>query len=84
MGTRSKNPDYGFIERIVRSQGPIFYAVGSSSIGSAGAAYFLATRWEKLSEEFDDDAPLLVRLRLDPNDFRRCLEVQFSKRETTD
>jgi hypothetical protein len=79
----STNPYYGFIERIVSSQGPIFYTVGPSSIGSAGAAYFLATRWEKLSKEFDDDTPLLVRLRLDPNDFRCCLEVQFLKRETT-
>lgn len=83
MGERSKNSDRGFIQRIGSSQRYMFYAVGSSSIGSAGAAYYLATQWEKLSKEFDNDAPLLVRLRLDPNDFRRCLEVQFLKLETT-
>ena len=78
------DPYYGFIERIVSSQGPIFYAVGPSSIGSAGAAYFLATRWEKLSKECDDDTPFVVRLRFDPNNFRHCLEVLFLKLETTD
>lgn len=79
-----KDPYCGFVERRVRSQGHVFYAVGCSSMGSAGAAYYLATQWKKLSKEYDDDTDFLVRLRFDPEDFKRCLEVLFLKREIAD
>lgn len=70
------DPYYGFIERIVHPQGYIFYAVGSSSIGSAGAAYHLATQWKKLCRKHGD-GPFLKIIKVDRNNFKLCLETVF-------
>ena len=70
------DPYYGFIERIVHPQGYIFYAVGSSSIGSAGAAYHLATQWKKLCKKHGD-GPFLKIIKVDRNNFKLCLETVF-------
>lgn len=66
-------PCYGFIER---TQGHVFYAVGSSSIGSAGAAYHLATQWKRLYKKYGD-GPFLKVIKVDRNNFKLCLETVF-------
>lgn len=64
---------YGFVERIVdREQDRfVFYAAGISELATAGAAHFLITRWAYLHRKYPKDAPFLVVLCFETNNYKR-------------
>jgi hypothetical protein len=66
----------GFIQRVVDSGGTTcFYAAGCSTLGTIGAAYFLATKWRYLHGRFGDKISFCVLLQMDGQDFRKCAIV---------
>jgi hypothetical protein len=55
-----------------------FYVAGMSSLGTAGAAYFLAQRWSDLAKKYKSTKPFCVVLRIAEGD-PRVHEILFEK-----
>lgn len=55
-----------------------FYVAGMSSLGTAGAAYFLAHRWSELEKEYKSTKAFCIVLRISESD-RRAHQVLFEK-----
>ncbi len=74
------DPTCGFVERVVdhEQRRCAFYAAGRSALGTAGAAYFLITEWERLSRKYGSDAPFVVMLRFEGSDYKRW-SILFEK-----
>ena len=64
---------YSFVQRAVNdSTGAIaYYAAGMSSIGTMGAAYFLASKWRYLQNQYGHRQPFCIILRVSPEDYKR-------------
>ena len=65
---------YGFVERLIDTRHAnrhIFYVAGLSEIATAGAAQFLVTEWQRLSNKNGKQAPFLVMLRFEPTDLTK-------------
>ena len=61
----------GFVQRVVDqvSGQTAFYVAGMLSLGTTGAAYFLATRWAYLAEKYNNyKKPFCVVVRISEND----------------
>jgi hypothetical protein len=56
----------GFIQRVIDqvSGQTAFYVAGMSSLGTTGAAYFLAARWSYLAEKYKTSKPFCVVVRI--------------------
>jgi len=69
-----------FVERIVDHEADrsIFYVAGISELGTAGAAYFLMTEWERLHKKYGDSTSFVVMLRIEPTNFKRW-SIVFEK-----
>ena len=69
------DPALGFLERVVERQDAgtrfAFYVGGISEVATAGAAHFLAARWRQLERKYHGNAPFLVVLRIESDDYRR-------------
>lgn len=78
------NTLYGFIERIYDAdkQRSLFYVAGLSELGTAGAAYYLATHWHKIRKQFGDSKNFIVMLRFDPGDYTRQPVEVYAKEGT--
>jgi hypothetical protein len=63
----------GFVERLLdqKHNRLVFYVAGISELATAGAAYFLATRWKYLERRYPKGTPFLVVLRFESSDYRR-------------
>lgn len=70
----------GFVQRVIDqvSGQTAFYVAGMSSLGTTGAAYFLATRWSHLAEKYKTSTPFCVVVRITEND-PRGHEIVFEK-----
>lgn len=55
-----------------------FYVAGMSSLGTTGAALFLANQWKYLAKKYSGSKPFCVVLRIAPND-ASVHEVLFEK-----
>ncbi len=63
------DPSYSFVERIYDSQSnrTVFYIAGLSENSTVGAARFLASEWNRISDKYSDDSPFLILLKCDPS-----------------
>jgi len=62
-----------FVQRVVdQTTGQYaFYVAGMSSLGTTGAAYFLASRWQYLTNKYPGDKPFCIMLRISGTDARK-------------
>lgn len=76
----TSDPRCGFVQRVVdQVSGQVaFYVAGMSSLGTTGAAYFLAERWQYLAAKYRDSAPFCIVLRMSEAD-PRSHEILFEK-----
>ena len=67
------DPSCCFVQRAVdpTTRQYAFYVAGMSSLGTTGAAYFLASRWSYLADKYSGAKPFCVMLRLTSNDARK-------------
>jgi len=69
-----------FVQRAVdQATGQVaFYVAGPASIGTTGAAYYLASQWKGLSKRYPGSRPFCVMLRITSDDGRQH-EVLFER-----
>ena len=71
------DPDLGYIERIydAENQRYLFCVAGISEIGTAGAAYYLKSNWEKLEKEFKESKSFVELRRFEASDYKHSVRI---------
>lgn len=73
----NQDPMRGVIVRLRRDGRSYFYVAGLTESSTAGALYFLRTKWLDLYKRFGNEKPFLVQVQVTGHDYRNVQQVSF-------